>query len=169
MNFETIAENLKEKFGEQALSVNPAAKENYIVIQPQSLKQAMSYLRNDLKFDFLMSLTAVDLKGLEESGNFRMVYHLYSYENRSAAVLKTELPRDNPEIETVSDIWATANWHEREVFDLFGIRFNGHPDLRRIMLPDEWEGHPLRKDFVEKEGTFGISTVRENLIDTLKK
>ncbi len=76
-----------------------------------------------------------------------MVYHLHSIERKQRVRLKCRLAGDDPEIESVTSVWRAANWYEREVFDLFGIRFRNHPDLRRIMMPDDWEGHPLRKDY----------------------
>jgi NADH-quinone oxidoreductase subunit C/D len=95
-----------------------------------------------LGFDLLGMLTAVD-----EGETFTLVYRLQSRSLGAAIFVKTQVPRTEPEIESLCDVWPAANWQEREVFDLFGIHFRGHPDLRRIFLPDEWEGHPLRKDY----------------------
>jgi len=101
-------------------------------------------LRNhaQLNFDYLFCLTCVDWKT-----HFTMVYHLTSTIHRDSIVIKANLDRENPEIETVSDIWRTAEFHEREVYDLFGVKFLHHPDLRRLFLTDEWKGWPLRKDY----------------------
>jgi NADH-quinone oxidoreductase subunit C len=88
----------------------------------------------------------VDYLGKKEP-RFEVVYHLYSLEHRHMIRLRAEVAEDDASIESVVDIWAGANWHERECFDLLGITFNGHPDLRRVLLPDDWEGHPLRKDY----------------------
>ena len=95
-----------------------------------------------LNFDYLFCLTCIDWKT-----HFTMVYHLTSTIHRHTLVVKSKLDRNNPEIETVSDIWRTAEFHEREVYDLFGIKFLHHPDLRRLFMTDEWEGWPLRKDY----------------------
>jgi len=95
-----------------------------------------------LDFDYLFCLTCVDWKT-----HFTMVYHLSSTLHRQSLVIKIKLDRDQPEIETVSDIWLTAEFHEREVYDLFGVRFLGHPDLRRLFLTEDWVGWPLRKDY----------------------
>ena len=93
----------------------------------------------------LSSVTAVDRDPSDP--RFEVVYHLHSIEHNERIRLKCRLSGENPEIDSVTSVWRSADWYEREVFDLFGIRFAGHPDLRRIMLPDDWEGHPLRKDY----------------------
>jgi NADH-quinone oxidoreductase subunit C len=103
------------------------------------------FLKYDQKFVRLSSVTAVDRYPLEP--RFEVVYHLHSIEQKQRVRLKCRLESDEPAIESVTSVWRGANWYEREVFDLFGINFLNHPDLRRIMLPDDWEGHPLRKDY----------------------
>ncbi len=114
-------------------------------------------------FDCLSSLTAVDRLA---EGRFEVVYHLFSYRHKHSITVRVHLPRNEEAIHipTVEGIWPCANWLEREVFDLFGIRFDGHSDLRRIMLPDDWVGYPLRKDYKEQEDYHGISTTRPPLI-----
>lgn len=115
-----------------------------ILIEPQQWKTFAHQLRmgNGFNFDYLFCVTCVDWKT-----HFTMVYHLTSTVHRDSIVIKAKLNKENPEIETVSDIWRTAEFHEREVYDLFGVRFNNHPDLRRLFLTDEWKGWPLRKDY----------------------
>jgi NADH:ubiquinone oxidoreductase subunit C len=115
-----------------------------ISIDAYSWKATARQLRTSpqLDFDFLFCLTCVDWKTL-----LTMVYHLTSTQHRHTLVVKSNLNREHPEIETVSDIWLTAEFHEREVFDLFGVTFKDHPDLRRLFMTDEYEGWPLRKDF----------------------
>lgn len=107
-------------------------------------KPIAQQLRSDesCKFDYLFCLTCIDWKT-----HLTMVYHLTSTIYRHSLVIKTKLERNSPEIETVSDIWRTAEFHEREVYDLFGVRFLHHPDLRRLLLTDDFDGYPLRKDF----------------------
>ena len=87
------------------------------------------------------------LSGADYKDRFEVVYHLYSMENKHKITLKATVDRNNPEIDSVAGIWATADWHERECYDLVGIKFIGHPDRRRILMPEDWEGHPLRKDY----------------------
>ncbi len=100
----------------------------------------------DTKFDFLADISGVD-RGVEEEPRFEVNYHLFSTTKHHRLRLKVLLNESSVQVPTVTGIWRTANWHERETFDLFGIVFDGHPDLRRILLPDDWQGHALRKDF----------------------
>lgn len=103
------------------------------------------YLRDEHKFVRLSGLSAIDRYPLEP--RFEVFYLLHSIENNSRVRLKVFLGSDGPAAASVTPVWEGANWYEREAFDLFGIRFEGHPDLKRLMLPDDWEGHPLRRDF----------------------
>jgi len=114
-------------------------------IAPAKIASICGFLKYDQKFVRLSSVTAVDRYPLEP--RFEVVYHLHSIEQKQRVRLKCRLESDEPAIESVTSVWRGANWYEREVFDLFGINFLNHPDLRRIMLPDDWEGHPLRKDY----------------------
>jgi len=100
---------------------------------------------SDLAFTYLSDVTGVDRFPIEP--RFELNYHLLSISRRDALRLRVRLPGQDPVIETVVPVWPTANWHEREIFDLFGMHFEGHPDLRRMLLPDDWEGYPLRKDY----------------------
>lgn len=138
----------------------------YLHVEPASVVEVSRYLRDDpaLQFEVLSDLTAVDLPKEEK---LQVVYHLYSYAQRHQIVLKVDLPREQPQVSTVEEVWKVANWFEREVFDLFGVVFDGHSDLRRIMLPEDWVGHPLRKDYVEQEEYDGISTQRAPLVEKL--
>jgi NADH-quinone oxidoreductase subunit C len=113
-------------------------------IPPEELVSFVEQLRysEGLDFDYLFCLTCIDWKS-----HFTMVYHFSSTIHRYNIVVKAKLDRNNPEIETVSDVWRTAEMLEREVYDLFGVKFLHHPDLRRLIMPDDWEGWPLRKDF----------------------
>lgn len=119
-----------------------------ILVPPNDYRALMVALRNkdEFSFDFLFCLTCIDWKT-----HFMMVYHLLSRKYRHNIVVKVKLTDiNNPEIETVCDIWETANYHEREVYDMFGVRFQHHPDLRRILLDEDWEGYPLRKNYVNE-------------------
>ncbi|HET7001704.1 MAG TPA: NADH-quinone oxidoreductase subunit C [Puia sp.] len=115
-----------------------------MIVPPDALKAFVLQLRSDpdLLMDYLFCLTCVDWKT-----HFTVVYHFSSTRHRHNIVVKSKIDRTNPEIETVSDIWRTAEMLEREVYDLFGVKFIHHPDLRRLIMPDDWEGWPLRKDF----------------------
>lgn len=116
-----------------------------LVVEKDKIDDLSSFLKNadSLKFDSLMCLTAIDAG----DDGFVLVYHLFSMQKCHKLTLKVVLEKDNPELESVSSVWKAADWLEREVFDMFGIKFLNHPDLRRILLPDEWTAYPLRKDF----------------------
>jgi NADH-quinone oxidoreductase subunit C len=141
-----LKEDLKTKFTAilPLISFEEGGEWLNVMILPEELKTFVIQLRSDpdLVFDYLFCLTCVDWKT-----HFTMVYHFSSTQYRHNIVVKAKLDRMNPEIETVSDIWRTAEMLEREVYDLFGIKFLHHPDLRRLIMPDDWEGWPLRKDF----------------------
>jgi len=160
---------LKERFGDRVLETVEKKPDPFVVIEPQALVDVSRYLRDDpeLAMDCLSNESGVDYKDRVE-----VVYHVFSYRHRHGAVLKVRLPREKPRVATVESIWNSANWMEREIFDLMGVTFDGHSDLRRILMPEDWPGHPLRKDFVEPPEYHGISTVRESPIvrlDQLKK
>ena len=114
-------------------------------IAPQKIVSVCGFLKYDQQFVRLSSVTAVDWYPTEP--RFEVVYHLHSVERNERVRLKCRLRGEDPVIDSVTGVWRGANWYEREVFDLFGIKFLGHPDPRRIMMPDDWEGHPLRKDY----------------------
>ncbi len=118
-----------------------------IVVPREHLRRAAEFLRGDpeLQFAFLADLTGVDRFPIEP--RFELNYHLLSLARRERVRLRVRVSGNDPVVESVTAVWPTANWHEREVFDLFGVRFEGHPDLRRILMPEDWEGHPLRKDY----------------------
>lgn len=124
-------------------------------VKPAEISNVCRRLKNEFGFDCLSNLT-----GCDTGSRFEVVYNLFSYETHKSLTLKVELDRENPVVGTVSDIWASANWLEREAFDLVGIIFDGHPNLKRIMLPADWNGHPLRKDYVEAEEYHGMTTKR---------
>jgi NADH-quinone oxidoreductase subunit C len=114
-------------------------------IAPEKIVSVCGFLKYDLKFVRLSTVTGLDLYPAEP--RFAVVYHLLSLEGNEKLRLKCFLPSADPRIDSVTEVWRSANWYERETFDLFGVRFRNHPDLRRIMLPEDWEGHPLRKDY----------------------
>jgi len=114
-------------------------------IAPEKIVSICGFLKHDQNFVRLSTVTAVDRYPAEP--RFEVVYHLQSVERNLRLRLKCRLRGDAPEIDSVTSVWRGANWFERETFDLFGIRFREHPGLRRIMMPDDWEGHPLRKDY----------------------
>lgn len=157
MTFEETYEHLLEKLGASViLGTDENATPKAILVDPKTIIKVMTFLHEDEQcyFDMLSCLTGLD--NGPETDTMEVIYNLYSIPYDQGLMVKTTLPRDRPEIESVSNIWQTANWHEREAFDLLGIQFHNHPDLRRILLPKDWEGHPLRKDYQQQEIYHGI-------------
>jgi NADH-quinone oxidoreductase subunit C len=115
------------------------------VVAAEHIVAASRILKTQCEYVRLSTVTGVDWYPAEP--RFEVVYHLHSLSRNVRLRVKCRVPGDNPEIDSVTGVWRSANWFERETFDLFGIRFRNHPDLTRIMLPDDWEGHPLRKDY----------------------
>ena len=118
-------------------------------IRRDAVVDVMRFLRDDAecRFEMLADLCAVDLLTLGEEPRFEVVYHLYSLDKNHRLRIKARVPEDDCEIDTLVEVWPTANWLEREVWDLYGIRFRGHPDPRRVLLYEQFQGHPLRKDY----------------------
>ncbi|MFZ5907327.1 MAG: NADH-quinone oxidoreductase subunit C [Nitrospirota bacterium] len=150
-----IAEMIKERFPEQVLEVTSHRDQVSVIIRKDQSVAILKYLHDDplLSFDHLNDLTAVDWMNKKEV-RFEVVYNLFSIKYRNRIRIKAQVPENNPKIGTVVPLWAGANWHERECYDMFGIEFVGHPDLRRILMPEDWEGHPLRKDYPLKGPDF---------------
>jgi NADH-quinone oxidoreductase subunit C len=173
MNVETIHARLDSAFQRWLVGKGLAAIDPWIEIKAEGLRDVCSYLRDEpeLAFDMLNCITAVDYfepdptkaAQMPWQPHIEMIYHLSSLVHRHRIVLKTRVPRwlDDtpgrlPEVPSVSDIWRTAEWHEREVFDLSGVLFPGNGDMRRILCPEDWEGYPLRKDYVMPLEYHGI-------------
>lgn len=161
-----IVQRIEKKFPDAIVDRNLEAIDPWIVVAADSLVDLCLHLRDDrgLRFNFLQCISGVDFLTGSEPPHFEVVYHLLSLVYKHRLVVKVRLPRwkndqpgELPEIPSVASVWATANWHEREVFDLSGVRFVGHPDLRRILCADGWIGHPLRKDYQAPTEFEGIS------------
>ena len=162
---------LKEKFGGSVIELKTDKPvETYIIVDPLEVDKVCLFLReeNDLQFDSLMNLSGVDdangvkekdEKGLEtiKGGTFSVYYHLESTSLKHKLTLRVSTNREKPEVVTVTETWKTADWHEREAYDMYGIFFLNHPDLRRILMPYDWEyGYPLRKDYKNPEFYQGM-------------
>ncbi len=160
-----IYNRAKEKFSDRILEIVDKKPDPWMVVDPAALVEVCQYLKDDATtaFDCLSNESGVDYKDRIE-----VVYHLFSYQHRHQVVLKVKLPRENPSVATLENVWKSANWMEREIYDLLGVNFEGHSDMRRLLMPEDWIGHPLRKDFVEPQEYHGISTVRESPIIRLK-
>lgn len=138
---------LKERDPQAAAEIISFRGETTIVVPRERLTRTAEFLKSDpeLAYEFLSDICAVDRFPVEP--RFEVNYHLTSLKQRARLRLKVKLTTNEPVVATVTTIWPTANWHEREIFDLMGVRFEGHPDLKRILMPDDWEGHPHRKDY----------------------
>jgi len=174
MEAKEIYDLLVEQIGEGALGLDEEGFQPVASIAPASIHQACQFLRDDERcsFDMLMCLSGIDWDGYDENGKGKSVkilgydelgepetndrvadgdlavrYDFFSHTLRHKFHIQVRMPRDVASVPTISDIWQTANWHEREAWDMVGITFEGHPDLRRMLLDDSWIGHPLRKDY----------------------
>ncbi|MGQ0635145.1 MAG: NADH-quinone oxidoreductase subunit C [Planctomycetaceae bacterium] len=159
-----IHQQLVTRYGGKITGANLEALDPWVEVAPEAILEVCRYLKTEaaLQFDALNNLSGVDYcepdpKKAAKFGHephLEIVYHLYSYTYRHALIVKVRLPRWQgghagrlPELPSVSSVWAIADWHERETFDLVGVRFSGHPNLKRILCAEDWEGHPLRKDY----------------------
>lgn len=139
------ASALQSQFASNVVSRNEFRGEETLVVEAGAAKTILRYCRDEMAFDYLIDICSVDNFGQEP--RFEVVYHLYSYSTHAHLRIKCTLSEDVGEIDTVSDVWPTADWHEREIYDMMGIRFTNHPDLRRILMWDGYPFYPLRKDF----------------------
>jgi NADH-quinone oxidoreductase subunit C len=136
---------LRGKFESSILDVKEFRGEVTVTVKKEDIVEICRFLKAELSYNLLTDVTAVDYLGREP--RFMMVYNLYSIPNKDRLRIKAPVAEADSSIDTVTTVWQTANWLEREAYDLFGITFRNHPDLRRILMTDDWVGHPLRKDY----------------------
>jgi NADH-quinone oxidoreductase subunit C len=136
-------QTIQKRFEVEAQSFR---EEHTLIISPKNVAEICTTLRDDFGFNLLSSLTAVDYWP-NESPRFHVVYQLYATEENITLRLRAPIPAQNPSVPTIEGVYPSANWPEREIWDMFGIKVEGHSDLRRILMPFDWEGHPLRKDY----------------------
>lgn len=154
MTAQEIYQNLKNKFGENVISISEEPHyDTFVEVVPAAIKEIAMYMRDqeELGFDYLSLLTGMDYKD-----SLGVVYHIQSLRHGHKIVLKVRLNREKPELPSIERVWKTANWHEREAYDMFGIIFEGHFDLERILCPDDWVGYPLRKDYTAPTEYHGM-------------
>ena len=144
MTNQELFDSLGQKFGQKTQNKTEFRGETTYEIAANDLREIALFCRDELSFDYLIDITSIDNFG--EEPRFEIVYHLYSMPHAVHVRLKLKVPEEAGAVDTVSDIWLTANWHEREIYDMMGIKFNGHPDLRRILMWDGYPFYPLRKD-----------------------
>src|SRR5215471_17704832 len=145
MTSQEAFDSLGKSFGEKIQNKTEFRGEATYMIAANDLREIANFCRDELSFDYLLDITSIDNFG--EEPRFEIVYHLYSMPHGVHLRLKLKVSEDVSAVDTVSDVWPTANWHEREIYDMMGIKFNGHPDLRRILMWDGYPFFPLRKDF----------------------
>src|SRR5512142_964517 len=166
MTTQDLYDRLQATFGDDVGPLSEPKVDPSCVVKAARIVDVCRYAKQELGCDFLEDLTAVDWP---KRSVIEVVYHLFSYGHRAGLVLKVEADRAAPRVPSVEGVWKAANWFEREVYDLFGVEFAGHPDLRRILLPDDWVGHPLRKDYAEAGGYRGIGNTRESPLVELRR
>jgi NADH-quinone oxidoreductase subunit C len=145
MTSQELFDSFSQSFGEKIQNKTEFRCETTYTIAANDLREMAQFCRDELSFDYLLDITSIDNFG--EEPRFEILYHLYSMPLAVHLRLKLTVSEDVGEVDTISDIWPTANWHEREIYDMMGIKFNGHPDLRRILMWDGYPFFPLRKDF----------------------
>jgi len=168
MTQEEVCAQLKEKFGEAVGALSETKGDRFVVVKSEKIVDVCRFLKTTpgLDFDYCQDITAIDWPARKV---IEVVYHVYSLEHRHGLVVKVETDRDKPTLATVEGVWKAATWLEREIYDLFGVNFEGHSDLRRILMPDDWVGHPLRKDYQEAGGYHGIGNTRPDPLVQLSK
>jgi NADH-quinone oxidoreductase subunit C len=140
-----ILEKIKAAAGDELIEVAEFRGDQTYVLKPSALLRVAEYARSELAFDLIIDVLGVDMYRPDQ--RFEVVYIVYSIARKAYLQLKVRIDEDHPEVPSVTGVWPGANWHEREVYDMFGIHFTGHPDLRRLYMPEEFEYYPLRKDF----------------------
>ena len=169
MTPDKIAQKVTEHFDDKAFEFDSKAIDPVLKIASEKIHHVCKYLKDEpgFFFDMCHSISGYDLGKDKELG---VIYHLFSFKHKHWFTIKTEVGREESHIATVSNLWRTADWHEREIFDLYGIIFDDHPDLRRILCPDDWQGYPMRKDYLVQEYYHGIRVPYDedwHKIDTL--
>lgn len=146
MDYEKIKERISQRFGDSLKRVEIKANWLEIEINPEKITEVSSALKEE-GFNYLMCVSGADYP----TERIEIVYHLCSLPSNNKAVIKTSVSREDPSIKSVINIWRAADWQEREIFDLYGVIFENHPDLRRILMPEDWVGYPLRKDYQDSK------------------
>jgi len=146
---ENLHQNLKARFGDEITDAHNHRGDETVVVDRGALIKLVCLLKEDTDFDMniLMDLTAVDGRDMKWNPRFEMVYHFYSMKHNHRLRVKVGVNEKDCTVPTLTGLWPIANWFEREVWDMFGIRFEGHPELKRILMYESFEGHPLRKDY----------------------
>jgi NADH-quinone oxidoreductase subunit C len=163
-------ELVRTTFGDAVKATHAYRGDETAIVDASAIRQICTWLRDqpELKFNMLTDLTAVDYLGWKQP-RFQVVYHVYSTPKLHRLRLKICLHESHPVVDTICDIWGSANWMEREIWDLYGIRFTNHPDLRRILLYEEFEGHPLRKDYPKEKRQPRVRRAEDEIREALDR
>ena len=153
-----IQAKLRQRFSDAVQDLVTERCDPWIGVEPMRIAEVAAFCKNDPELDFKVMM---NLSGVDAHAQVEVVYHLHSLTKLHKIVLKVSMHKANPVTQTVTGVWRGANWFERECYDLMGVRFEGHPDLRRLLLPDDWEGHPLRKEYVFPTEYGGIDNTRD--------
>jgi len=150
----TSLEKIQERFAAEVVETHAFRGDETVIIRPGALRAVAGFLKGtpELDFNFLMDITAVDYLyfaggRIQKEFRFEVVYHFFSLKNNHRLRVKVLVDEKDPEVDTLTGLWASANWYEREVWDMYGIRFKGHPNLKRMLMYEEFQGHALRKDY----------------------
>lgn len=157
-----IAEILKDIFSHEIIEIKEFRGQVSVIVKKDKIKEILKYLKEQQGFNHLQDLCGVDY--YPEKPRFEVVYNLFSICRRLHIRIRAKIDEENPEIDSITELWSGANWHERECYDMFGIKFNGHPELRRILMPEDWNGHPLRKDYPLR----GVAEDLEAILQSLR-
>ena len=149
MTSEEIVEKIKASHGDQIVKGEVTLGDAVIHLKPEALHVLSEFLKQDpeLKFEYLSNISGVDYLDQDREPRFEAVYELHSFEKNHSIRLRVGISEEEPSVPTVADLWPSATFPERELFDMFGIQIEGHPNLKRLLMPEEWEGHPLRRDY----------------------
>jgi len=167
MTGQELLVSLGKLFGPKIQNKAEFRGETTFTVSPNDLREVAKFCRDDLSFDYLIDITSIDNFG--EEPRFEIVYELYSMTLAVHLRLKLKVSEEDGAVDTVSDIWPTANWHEREIYDMMGIKFKGHPDLRRILMWDEFVDHPMRKDYREADDYEYEPTPHDDVLERAKQ
>jgi NADH-quinone oxidoreductase subunit C len=156
-NRSAVLSKLKETFGDAIVATHSDFGDDTALVRRERIVEICTFLRDDpaMRFDFAMDLTGVDYLG--EEPRFEVVYHLFSLEKKHRVRIKARVPEEDPVIDSVIPVWVGMDWYEREAYDMYGIVFRGHPNLKRILMYESFVGHPLRKDYpkAKRQPTIG--------------
>jgi len=142
---QTVVDGLSDEYSDQLIDVYQSSGDTFVRVEPEAIVEICKFLKNDHHFIYLADILGADRFTSQE--RFEVIYNLVSLRNRERLFVKVWLEEEEPTVDSITDVWKAASWHERQVYDMFGVRFNNHPDMRRIYMPEDFDYYPLRKEF----------------------